>query len=49
MIPPFIKVLHDIIENINPNKSNPNRKIDGTAISINALFYFEVLYLNSDL
>ncbi len=35
-------VLHDAAGNIKPDKSDPNRKIDGPAAIINALSYFEV-------
>lgn len=35
-------VVHDATGNIKPDKSDPNRKIDGPAAIINALSYFEV-------
>lgn len=35
-------VVHDASGNIKPDKSDPNRKIDGPASIINALSYFEV-------
>jgi len=35
-------VVHDASGNIKPDKSDPNRKIDGPAAIINALSYFEV-------